>query len=607
MTLSKPECDQTAAPQATIRIMETTDLHMQLLPFDYFNDCATVATGLIPLAAQIAQIRAMDPSAAFLFDNGDFLQGNPLADFVATQQTSKHVHPMITAMNTLQYDAVCLGNHEFNYGLAFLDTALAAATFKPVCANIKITDGENLYDPFTLIDRMITCSDGQTRAIRIGVVGLVTPQVVNWDKSVLNGAIQSADIVDTARVQVPRMRAQGADIIIALCHAGIDRSPWKPGHENAALHLAAVDGIDAILTGHTHEKFPDRTAISDTQVNHVTGQLNGTPAVMAGFYGSHLGLITLDLTWVDGAWTTERTDVTLICANADTAPTPLQIKMIADVMPVHTATLAYIRQPFATTALPINSHFATVAPDLSLALLGQAQLDAVRDHARGTDWADLPVLSAAAPFQTGGHGGPTHYIDIQPGPLTLRDAAAIYPFANRLYAVRRSGAQVKQWLNKAAGIFNTLVGADNMQTLLRHDIAPYNFDVMFGLTYTIDISRPTNRISQLWHNGIAVADTDMFVVATNSYRANGGGDFLTAPPDDILHVTSASTRDVLIEKLRLTPPPQLPPAPVWRFASMPDTCAQFLSAPHAQAPAGPHHIAPTGRTVDGFAEFTLSL
>lgn len=560
---------------ATIRILETTDLHMQLLGYDYFADQPTPGIGLIPLAAKIEALRSDNPSATFLFDNGDFLQGNPLADYIASHHVHNDPHPMISAMSALAYDAVCLGNHEFNYGLEFLSKALEPAPFDVVCANVTYADGSEFCPPYAIIRREILCSDGVSRPLDLGVIGLMTPQIVNWDRTVLGGAIVANDIVLTAQTVVAKMKAEGANVVVALCHAGIAAEQWSKGMENAAVPLAAIDGIDAVLTGHTHDLFSNNRDQPSPNVDPSNGRLHGKPAVMAGVYGSHIGVVSLDITWTNGNLTAGASHVNLVRADPNTPTTQLQNRMIKDAMPAHNKTLNYIRQPSAATDVPINSHIATIAPNQSLQILAQAQLNQVAKLAKGTDWENLPILSAAAPFRAGGRDGPGHYIDINPGLLTLRDAAAICPFSNRLYVIRRTGAQILAWLNQSAQLFRTLKCEIPDQDLLRAGVAPYDFDVMFGLTYSIDIGRATDRIIDICLNGKPVLADDIFVVATNSYRANGGGGFFATPPQDIMHVTANGTRDILIESLRNCGKLQASPISNWSFAPLADTSALF--------------------------------
>lgn len=590
---------------AKVRILETTDLHMQILPYDYFADNATPNIGLIPLAGLIEAHRSDPTVTALLFDNGDFLQGNPLADHIASLNDPAQVHPMIGAMNMLSYDAVGLGNHKFNYGLPFLTGALKHAAFPVVCANVKQADGAEFLPPSTLITKQIICDDGQQRELKVGVIGLVTPLITIWDRSILDGAVYATDIVETAAKLAPRLRAQGADIIVALCHAGIAETQWQCGMENAAVPLSTVPDIDVLLAGHTHDQFPNVWAAGNGQVDPERGRLNGKPAVMAGFYGSHLGVITLDLAWDENRWMITKSTSHL--EQPCEAPlSALQQQLMTLVTPAHKKTLRHIAQPVAKTEVPINSHFATTAPNLSLELLADAQTAALRRAAYGQDWAHLPILSAVAPFRARARGGPAHYIDISAGDLTLKDASAIYPFSNQIYAVRRNGAQIADWLEKVAAFFLTVNLGKTRQPLIGTDHPPYCFDVIYGLTYEFDISVPIKRLRNLCFQGEPVAADAEFVVATNSYRANGGGDFFVAAETDLLYRSTRSIREILIDSLRETATTHRAPREVWRFSPLGGTHAQFLSAPNAVPPKGAG-IWATDTTEQGFGVFDIAL
>lgn len=221
------------------------------------------------------------------------------------------------------------------------------------------------------------CADEHSRPLRLGVMGLVTPQVVDWDKALLDGHLIAADIVETAQKMVPQIRAEGANIIVALCHAGIDTAPWAQGMENAAYHFAAVDGINVVLTGHTHDVFPDGTDHDDPQIDGQAGQLHGKPAVMAGSYGTLLGVVALDLDWTGTGWAAGTFDVTVQKAVSRRPDTLLQSGMKATVLDIHSQALTHICHPVARTDQPIQSHFATAAPDLLLQLLAHVQRDAI--------------------------------------------------------------------------------------------------------------------------------------------------------------------------------------------------------------------------------------
>ncbi|MFQ1699331.1 bifunctional 2',3'-cyclic-nucleotide 2'-phosphodiesterase/3'-nucleotidase [Loktanella agnita] len=604
-------------PTARLRVLETTDLHMQLLDYNYFTDQHDRHSGLIQLADIIDARRNEAGVTTLLFDNGDFLQGNPLADFVANGAFCENTHPMIAAFNTLNYDAVTLGNHEFNYGLDFLRATLAGAAFPVICSNLQHKSQPPLAEPFIILYRTIACDDGTTRDLRVGVCGFVPPQITDWDHQLLQDDIATDDIVAAATQVVPRIKAAGADIIVALCHAGISPTEHHSRMENAAVPLAAVPGIDVILTGHTHEKFPDETQQHTAAIDPAKGTLHGKPAIMAGCYGKHLGVIDLQLGWNTDHWTILDHACHLTPA-ADTGenPSALRQQLTEQVMGAHQATLRHIRQPIARTAVPIHSYFAAVMPDMAQQMLAEAQQNFIASALSDTAWRDLPVLSATAPFRAGGPTGADQYINIAPGLLTLRDAAAIYPFPNTLCAARRTGAQIRRWLERAASHFMQITPGLSKQPLIDPHHAPYNLDTLHGLSYDFDLTVPAmydaggalrcpthKRLRNLRFQGQPVQDEDIFVIATNSYRVNGGGSFQSVGQGDLLFTSREMTRDILIRHLQSRAEISGSPTKNWDFTPIPDTSAQLLSAPNAR-----HHMSDRmdhmGPGPDGFDCFS---
>ena len=208
-----PFSARAAAGQAHLRIMETTDLHVHVWPYDYYGDRPVDTVGLARTAAHIADIRA-EATNALLLDNGDFLQGNPMGDYIAYERgmTEGDMHPIITAMNTVGFDASTLGNHEFNYGLDFLMKSLAGADFPIVSANVVKDQGgtpttdTTLIPPYIILERMLTDGAVETHPIRVGLIGFVPLQIMNWDRKHLEGNVTARDILETARACVPQMR-----------------------------------------------------------------------------------------------------------------------------------------------------------------------------------------------------------------------------------------------------------------------------------------------------------------------------------------------------------------------------------------------------------------
>ena len=259
--------------------------------------------GLSKLATLIAAARAGAPNT-LLFDNGDFLQGSPMGELVAVERGLKRgeTHPVMAAMNMLGYDAATLGNHEFNYGLDFLDASIATAKFPICCANLvkgqlaASPRGDTTFlKPYLIIEREVTDEAGERHKLKIGVIGVVPPQIMQWDHGHLSGKVDTRDIVETVKAYLPEIREQNVDFVLALAHTGISTAPPGEKDENAAFHLSRLSGIDVMFTGHAHRLFPGAGYVSGEGVDFEKGTLNGVPSVMAGFWGSHLGQIDLVL------------------------------------------------------------------------------------------------------------------------------------------------------------------------------------------------------------------------------------------------------------------------------------------------------------------------
>jgi len=535
---------QLGAGQAALRIMATTDVHGQLMPYDYLTDTPLDKVGLVRTASLIAQCRQAG-IPHLLLDNGDFLQGTLLSDLAAPQSDSAE-NPVIRLMNLLHYDAASLGNHEFNFGLAALQGALSQAAFPMLSANVcrRGPDGPvPIGLRWTIQTREVRPADGATQVLQIGLIGFSPPQIPLWDAQALKGEVMGEDILDAARRELPRMRAAGADLVIALCHSGIGAQTERPMMENAAFALAGLPGIDAIISGHSHVAFPDPSLPQVPGIDPVGGTLHRKPAMNPGPNGGVLGVMDLALTHDAGRWRIAGHDVRLLPIHgpgpdgrtqALVPSEPEAERLVAD---SHARTLALIRQPLGQTTDRLQSFFSRIRADETLALVAQAQRQAVAAALRGTEHEGLPILSAVAPFKSGGRGGPDNFVDIPAGPLALRHAAEFYPYPNTICALELTGAQIRLWLEQSASAFSILHPGRTGQQLLCPEVPGYNFDTLAGLTYTLDLTvprrfdaeghelTPSQRVHDLRHEGRPVADGDRFIVATNSYRAGGGGNY----------------------------------------------------------------------------------
>ncbi|MEO0694136.1 MAG: bifunctional 2',3'-cyclic-nucleotide 2'-phosphodiesterase/3'-nucleotidase, partial [Pseudomonadota bacterium] len=459
------------------------------------SDREVDTVGLARTAAHVADIRA-EATNSLLVDNGDFLQGNPMGDYIAYERGMKEgdMHPVITAMNTLGFDASTLGNHEFNYGLDFLMKSLDGADFPVVSANVAKTLGgsptedDTLVPPYVILDRMLTDGAGEAHPIRIGLIGFVPPQIMNWDRRHLEGNVSARDILETAQAYIPQMREEGAEIILALSHSGIGSADATDGMENASVPLAAIDGIDGLMTGHSHLVFPSPSYDDFAAVDTTTGTIHGKPATMGGFWGSHLGVIDLLLerdgnTWRVAGHSVETRPVSQ--RNEDRSITALvdsDTAILDAVAQDHEETLAYVRRAVGKTDAPLHSYFALVADDPSVQIVSIAQKWYVEQMLAGSQYAGLPVLSAAAPFKAGGRGGPEYFTDVPAGDVAIKNVADLYLYPNTVRAVKVTGAELRDWLERSVGIFNQVEPGAGDQVLLNPDFPSYNFDVIDGVT-----------------------------------------------------------------------------------------------------------------------------
>lgn len=565
---------QVSAADVQLRIMETTDLHMHAMNYDYYRNEEVDGFGLARTATLIRDARAQARNS-LLFDNGDLLQGNPMGDYMARSRglSFGEVHPMYKAMNLLGYDAANIGNHEFNYGLDFLLKSISGANFPYVLSNVYAFDGDDdasndkhYISPYTILSRRVMDEDGQWHDIKVGVIGFTPPQIMNWDKGHLDGKLTVRGIVETAEKLVPMMREEGADIVIAIPHSGIAESHPEGLKENATAELAMVEGIDAILFGHAHTVFPSKAYAEFPGVDLEKGTLHGVPSVMPGFWGSHLGIIDLTLSTDGEGWSVsdsavENRPIFRREGRKRIAIVGSQQDIIDAVKDEHEGTIAWVGQPVGTITSPINSFFALVQDDPSIQIVNNAQTWYGEQVIAGTEYEGLPVLSAGAPFKAGGRGGPEYFTDLPAGEIAIRNVADLYIYPNTVRLVKLNGAQVKEWLERSATQFNTIDPlSTEAQQLISESHPSYNFDVIDGVSYSIDVTQPSkygnkgellnedaSRIVNLTFNGEAIDLAQEFVVVTNNYRAGGGGTFPGLDGSSIIVEAPQTNRQVLVD------------------------------------------------------------
>ena len=555
------------AATVDLRIIETTDLHGNMMNYDYFKDQYIDTFGLAKTANLIHQARE-EVKNSVLVDNGDLIQGSPMADYALNKGLNKgDIHPVYKALNTLDYVVGNIGNHEFNFGLDFLQKSLAGANFPYVNANVyDAKTNKPYFKQYIILDKKVVDRDGKQHPIKIGYIGFVPPQIMQWDKLNLEGKVIVKDITETAKKLVPEMKKQGADIIVAIPHSGVSAEPYKALAENSVYYLSQVEGINAIMFGHSHGVFPseDFKSLPNTDIN--TGNINHIPAVMPGQWGSHLGVVDLVIEGDKSNWkvVSGKSEARPIFDNKNKKALVDANKNITKVLKDdHEGTREFVGKPIGKVSTDINSYLALVEDTSALQIISDAQIDYVKQFVQGDpDLDGLPILSAIAPFKAGGRkNDPTAYVEVKKGDLTFRNAADIYLYPNILSAVKITGKEVKEWLECSAGVYNQIdINSSTPQYLINWDkFRTYNFDTIDGVSYEIDITKParydgscqlinpeSERIVNLTYQQKPIDPNQAFLIATNNYRAytgafpgTGGKNVKFNSPDDLRVILSA--------------------------------------------------------------------
>ncbi|KQV59373.1 MULTISPECIES: bifunctional 2',3'-cyclic-nucleotide 2'-phosphodiesterase/3'-nucleotidase [unclassified Duganella] len=570
--------------QAAFVILETTDLHANVRSYDYYKLAPDASLGLERTATLIRQARKEFPNS-LLLDNGDTIQGTALGDYQALVAPvgCGQALAIYKAMNVLGFEGGSVGNHEFNWGLDFLGQVTASRfgaegasaraqpcagpAFPVVLANVvDARSGVPLFEPYRILDKRVSATGPDGRPVeatlKVGIIGFTTPAIMGWDKRWLEGRVRTEGWRETAQRYIPEMRAKGADVIVAISHAGLDGAAYAPAMENGSLYLAQVPGIDALLLGHSHDVFPNAAGkaagFNLPGVDKVQGRVHGVPTVMPGLWGKHLGVVQLALRHDGERWVSDAGSAkveTRSIQRPDRSFVDPDPEIAALVKAEHEATIAYVKTPIGDTDFRMSAYFADVGDVSAIQIVNQAQADYVRRHVQANlpQYAQLPVLSMSAPFKTGAAGA-ADYTDVAPGQMALNNAADLYLYPNDLHAVKVDGATLKAWLEKSAGRFNIIDPArSEPQELVNAAFAGFNFDMLTDpdVRYQIDVTQPPGqRIKELTWRGRPVQPGQEFIVATNNFRASGGGGFPGLDGSKTIFASPDNNRAVLIAYIK---------------------------------------------------------
>lgn len=490
-------------------VAATTDVHGRLRGWDYYANAPDSVRGLSRAATIIDSLRRGASVSPVVVDAGDFLQGNPLT-YVAARVDSEMPHPVIAAMNAIMYDAVVIGNHEFNYGLPTLDRAVRQADFAMLAANVYTPDGKQPFRPWAVSTR---------RGIKIAIVGATTPGAMLWDRDNLAGKLVIRDIVPEVRTAVRDARDAGAVVVIVVVHSGLnepssyDTVSTGVGSENVAARLAhEVPGIDLLVYGHSHKEMAD-TVIGTTLLMQPRN------------WATSVAVAHLLIERRDGRWrvVAKRSQVVATARHRENP------QVVAVTQEGHRAAVQYATTAIGTTPVAWRADSARVAPT--------ALIDFILDVERRASGAQLASTAAFSLDAS-----------LAAGPITVARLSALYPYDNTLRAVKLSGAQLRAYLEQSARYFRR--NADGSIDV-DPTIPGFNYDIVGGVDYTIDVSKPIGeRITTLDFHGRPVAPTDTFTMALNNYRQTGGGGFAMLRDAPVVYDKQLEIRQLLIDEVR---------------------------------------------------------
>lgn len=518
------------APQRVqITVLGTTDLHGNIYPIDYYTNKPD-NRGLAKVATLIKRVRREQPNVV-LIDSGDTIQGTPLESFHG-RKNNQPIDPMMLAMNSLQYDAMAVGNHEYNFGLKVLEKARSEAKFPWLSGNTyEISTGKTHYQPYVI---------KEIAGVRVGILGLTTPGVPNWDNPPNYAGLEFHNPIIEAKKWVRIMRTrERADVVIVSMHMGLGEdlrtgevNPGQVPHENEAVSIARqVPGIDAIFMGHTHRETP-------------SVYINGVLLTQANHWGRHLARADLYLEKTVNRWRVVAKGARTIPVDDRVEPDPEILKLAE---PYDRETQNWLSRTIGESAEELTAREARFRDSAIIDLIQKVQLEAGK-----ADVSMVAVFNSEA--------------RIAKGPVSVRDIAGLYVYENTLVVLEVTGQQLKEALEHSARYFKTYTPGKPIREQIDEKIPAYNFDIAEGVTYDLDISKPMGqRILNLTFKGQQVKPDQKFRLATNNYRVNGGGGYSMYKSAPVVYRSSEEIRELIIDWLERHKTVPIEPNNNWRL------------------------------------------
>ncbi|HKR12125.1 MAG TPA: 5'-nucleotidase C-terminal domain-containing protein [Pyrinomonadaceae bacterium] len=518
-----------APDRVQITILGTTDLHGNINPIDYYTNKPD-NRGLAKIATLINRVRKEQPNVV-LVDSGDTIQGSPLESF-HSRQNNVRTDPMMLVMNSLNYDAMAVGNHEYNFGLKVLEKARGEAKFPWLSGNTYQKGTERTYHkPYVVKD---------LAGVKIGIIGLTTPGVPYWDNPPNYAGLEFRDPVPEARKWVHALRTEEkVDVVVIAMHMGVEedlrtgeQNTGQVPHENKAVAIAKeVPGVDVIFMGHTHREVPSL-------------YINGVLLTQANHWGRHLARADLYLQRESSGWRVYAKSARTIPADDRVEPDPAVVKLAE---PYDRQTQEWLDRVVAQSPEDLTAEEARFRDTAILDLVQKVQLEAGK--------ADVSMVAS---FNQNAR--------IAKGPVTVRDLTELYVYENTLAVLEITGQQLKDALEHSAKYYKTYEPGKSLRELIDDKIPAYNFDIAEGVTYDLDITKPIgSRIQNLRFKGQPLAPTRKLRLATNNYRVNGGGGYTMYKNAPVIFRSSEEIRELMVDWLDRNKTVPVTPNNNWRI------------------------------------------
>ena len=535
--------------EVKLRFIGTSDLHSYISQFDYYNNQNSQKYGLIGLAAEIEHYRS-EVKNSFLADTGDLLVGNPLGDYLARMNPESYARqsPIICAMNALEFDVAVPGNHDFDYGLEYLQLSYSSGNFPYFASNVYRADGQEPYfEPYLLVPQEVISEQGTKHTLNIGYIGLVPPQTMQLNRQHLEGKVTIADQLADAKKWAAEARKAGADVVVALAHSGLNDDDYSDGMEDMVWHLAGVENVDAILFGHSHNTYPNERYANLKDVNIEKGLIQGTPAAQPGKWGDHIGVVDITLSRQDGEWQMSDGLAFVVSANEIEETEEQKAPLQACISNQHNEVIKAFGKTVGQVNKSLSNDFNLLGNDTVYQVVSESQKLYLAPYLNPAD----KVLSATAPAIH--RKDPAYFLDIDKGNVNKRDIASLV-YSSTLAALKITGAEVKEWLEMSASMYTEPTAEGN--EIVKPDSLTFLYYTIDGIDYDINLAKPSTynqfgnkiadgegRIENITYQGEPIKEDDSFVIIASSYAPFFAREMKLGR--EFINIGSPNSRDVL--------------------------------------------------------------